>query len=280
MENSNNGASRFTLLIFSFWLLAFSFQPSANAQKASDTLAVLKRFGEVMAFSAKPFVYYKTAGTISTQPILHQAVDSMGTINSELYKVGNDLYFGNEREEVFIQDSLYITVSHYKKTIRVRTVDMATKKRLSVVALERTDIQKYMGRQYTVSQKSVGGGTGQFSFASKASGAYKSLVTVRYKEESRLPVSIDVELDVEKPIPETSLDRLKKQPNYSPDLLKQIDGKTFLVMQQISHTDYITIDGSERKARGMPLWASEVWYDMGQKAFVGKGRCSGYEVQQ
>lgn len=253
---------------------------ASHAQSVRDTTAMLKQLAAVMSFNTRPYVYLQTTSTVVMEPVLHQATDSLGDIKGEVYKVGNEVYSSSGRTETFIQDSLYLTIDHERRTVRVRVVDMASKKKLSESLLKRVDVQETVRGRYTISRFRPQNGAIRFSLAARDTAKAHTTISIDCDASTNLPLLMTVEIWMEKPLDGKTKTWLEQQPNYSPALIVQKNGRDYWAMRQVARTTFDRIS-FQPQANGakMPLWTERLAYETDKNGFVGIGRCKDYEIR-
>lgn len=263
-----------------YLLLTILLIGQSHAQSVRDTTAMLKQLAGVMSFTTRPYVYLQTTSTVVMEPVLHQATDSLGDINGEVYKVGNEVYSGSGRTETFIQDSLYLTIDHGRRTVRVRVVDMASKKKLSESLLKRVDVQEMVRGRYTISKSRPQDGVVRFSLAARDTVKSHTTIGIDCDTSTNLPLLMTVEIWMERPLDGRTKTWLEQQPNYSPSLIVQKDGREYWAMRQVARTtfDRISFQPPANVAK-MPLWTERLVYDTDKKEFVGIGKCKDYDIR-
>jgi len=253
----------------------------ASAQKRSDTTAVIKEFNQVMAFSVQPYLHYSSIISLRSGPMTDTAKGN-SVLHNEFYKVQDDLYYGNEQEEIFLQDSLMVRVSHSRKSIQLSKVDMETKKRVDILPLKKTDMQKMFRERCTLSRLPDEGDIGQILISTHEKQAPQGFVSsdmlVVYHRGSHLPVRMEMSMHVRNEENEQMTQVLKANGFDVVKMVSEKDGKRSLAMTRTASVSFGEIDITKEKATKMPLWRDRVNYDDNSKNYSGKGRCEGYEV--
>ncbi|MBN9384680.1 MAG: hypothetical protein J0H74_28255 [Chitinophagaceae bacterium] len=252
-----------------------------SAQKRSDTAAIIKEFNEVMTFSVQPYLHYSSVISLRSGPMTDTAV-SGSILHNEFYKVQDDLYYGNEQEEVFLQDSLMVRISHSRKTVLLTKVDMATKKRMDVLPLKRTDMQRMLREHCTLSRLPDEGDTGRIMISTHekrmSQGFTYSDMLVVYHRGSHLPVRMEMNMHLRNEENEQMTEALKANGFDVAKMTSVKDGRKSLDMTRTASINFGEIEIVKEKAEQMPLWRDRVDYDGDTKTYNGKGRCEGYEV--
>jgi hypothetical protein len=252
-----------------------------SAQKRSDTTAIIKEFNQVMAFSVEPYLHYSGTISLRSGPMTDTAKGN-NVLHNEFYKVQDDLYYGNEQEEVFLQDSLMVRVSYSRKTIQLSKVDMATKKRMDILPLKRMDMQKMLRERCMLSRLPNEGDIGQIIISTHEKQAPQGFVSsdmlVVYHRGSHLPVRMEMSMHVRNEENEQMTEVLRANGFDVVKMVSEKDGKKSLAMTRTASVSFGEIDVTKEKAAQMPLWRDRVNYDDHSKNYSGKGRCEGYEV--
>jgi len=235
-------------------VLAMSSVYGVIAQDRVDTNAVIKELNQVFSFSVQPYLHYSSVLRVYMDPIIDKSA-SERTLHSEFYKVQDDMYYGNEDEEVYLQDSLMIRINHARKTIQLGKVDVATKKGVDVLPLNSKSMQKMIREQCIVSEEKAGGDTMHINVRSREKrmpqGMTSSNILVTYHKRTHLPMSMEMSMRVSN------------------------DGAS---MSQTASISFGEIQMMAEKAMQMPVWRAQVDYDSDSGNYIGKGRCEGYEV--
>jgi len=254
---------------------------STQAQRSSDTTALIKELNDVMSFAVQPYLHYSSVISLRRGPM----VDTAGTgtvLHNEFYKVQDDLYYGNEQEEIYLQDSLMVRISHARKMIQLSRVDVSTKKRIDLMPLKRADMQRLMREHCTLSGAPGQGDTDQIVIRSQEKQAPQGLTSsemaVTYRRDTHLPVLMELSMHVRQDETEEMVELLKTQGFDVGKMEVEQDGKKTLGMTQTASVSFEGIEMTKEKAMGMPVWTAQVGYDDQSKNFSGKGRCEGYEV--
>jgi hypothetical protein len=254
---------------------------AVSAQKRGDTIAIIKDFNQVMAFSVQSYLHYSSVISLRSGPMA-DTVKGSSVLHNECYKVQDDLYYGNEQEEIFLQDSLMVRISHSRKSIQLSKVDMATKKRMDILPLKRTDMQKMLRERCTLSRLSDEGDAGQILISTHEKqtpqGFVSSDMRVVYDRGSHLPLKMEVSMHLRNEENEQMKNVLKVNGFDVVKMASEKDGKKSLSMTQTASVSFGEIETTKEKATQMPLWRDRVDYDDHSKNYSGRGRCEGYEV--
>lgn len=253
----------------------------ASAQKRSDTAAIIQTFNEVMSFSVQPYLHYSSVISLRSAPMTDTA-RSGSVLHNEFYKVQDDLYYGNEQEEIFLQDSLMVRINHSRKTILLSKVDMATKKRVDILPLKRTDMQKMLREHCTLSRLPDEGDTGRIMISTREKqipqGFTCSDMLVVYRRGSHLPVWMEMNMHLRNEENEQVTEALRANGFDVAKMASVKDGRKSLNMTRTASVNFGEIETTKEKAGQMPLWMDRVDYDSNTETYSGKGRCEGYEV--
>lgn len=266
--------------LFLFGLMLMCGRP-VMAQKKTDTAELIKDFNRVMSFSVQPYLYYTSLTSLFSEPSV-TATDTAILMHNRFYKLKDDLYYGNEQEETFLQDSLLIQISHVRKTIQLNKVDIASKAKLDVMPLQKTDIQKLLREHYTLSQSVENGDTIQLLIRQQSRPGLSDnmVVQLSYMRKTFLPLEMKMIVSAKQKATGEMISQLAAQGVNTDKMVENIGGEPYLVFSQTADTQFTDIKLSEEQAEQMPRWKEEVAYDGNQKTFTGKGICEGYEVIQ
>lgn len=252
-----------------------------SAQKRSDTIAIIKEFNEVMAFSVQPYLHYSSIISLRSSPMM-DTTKGNSILHNEFYKVQDDLYYGNEQEEIFIQDSLMVRVSHSRRTIQLSKVDMATKKRLDVLPLKRTDMQRMLREHCTLSRLADEEDLRRIMISTQEKqtpqGFVSSDMLVVYHRGSYLPVRMEMRMHLRNDENEQMKEALQASGFDIVRLTAEKDGKKCLFLTQTASIGFGEIDITKEKAAQMPLWKDRVEYDGNLRTYKGRDKCVDYEI--
>jgi len=234
-----------------------------------------------MAFAVQPYLHYASITSLHTSP-LTGAADTGNTLHNDFYKYEDDLYYGNEQEETFWQDSLMIQINHHRKTIRVSKVDLASKKKMDLLPLKKMDEQKLLRGHYTISKLPDQGDTGYIIIRSQEGRQSPRIagteMLVAYTKQRRLPVLMQVTMRVREQESGSMVEALRSKGFAVEKMVEEKDGIRSLVMTQMASVQFGLIEKTKEKAMQMPSWKEKIAYDAVVRDFSGKGECSGYEV--
>lgn len=261
-------------------LLLAAISP-ARAQHVRDTINVIRDFNDVMAFAVQPYVYYRSTTSLMTGP-MRNGRDSITRLHGKFYKCGDDIYYGTEAAELFVQDSLMIQIDHHRKAITIRRIDMATKKNIDLLPLKKTDLQKLLRGHYLVAETPVGGDTAVISIRSQPDIALtrwrSSEMRMEYKKDTHLPLIMEVMMRVPQQGSEQTGNLLRQQ-GFNVDKMKDsLNGMPFFVMNETAAVRFDEVATTREQAIQMPLWTEKLAYDRVTGQFRGTGACEGYVV--
>lgn len=252
-----------------------------QGQRPSDTTALIKEFNQVMSFSVQPYLHYSSVISLYRSPMT-DTTGKNNVLHNEFYKVLDDLYYGNEQEEFYLQDSLMVRINHARKLIQLSKVDVASKKKVDVLPLKKNDMQKMLRERCILSGAPLQGDTEQIIIQSperqSPQGFMSSDMAVKYERGTHLPVQMELSMHVRQDETEQMVEVLKAEGFDVRKMELEKDGKMTLTMTQTASVYFGNIEMTKTKAEQMPLWTASVTYDEASGNFSGKGRCEGYEV--
>jgi hypothetical protein len=263
------------LLIF---LLLATGAP-AIAQSAADTAAVIGEFDEVMAFAVQPYVHFTCVMALHAGPMLPPG-DTGRILHSDFYKYEDNLYYGNEQEEMYLQDSLMIRVNHHQKVIQISKVDVATKKNMDILPLKRTDRQKLLRNRYTIGKMPDRGDTGVIVIrpqAGRTAGeSMNTEILMEYAKSSHLPLLM--RMTTRQRASETVAGALKANGFDVVHMVEEEAGIRSLIMTQTASMRFETMDTTKETAMHMPLWKDKIAYDPMSGNYMGRGDYTDYRI--
>jgi hypothetical protein len=235
---------KMTIRILRFLLLLSSLQ-SATAQTSRDTTAVIKEFNEVMAFAVQPYLHYSNILSFRSGPLINLA-DTGQTLHGSFYKDGDDLYYGNEQEETFWQDSLMIHVDHHRKMIQVSKVDIASKKNMDILPLKKMDKQRLLRSHYTIARLPEQGDTEYIVIRSQEGkipiGAAATEMLLAYTRQGHLPLLMKVTMRLRQPASGQAEEVLQSKGFDVSKMREEKDGQSVLVMTQTASVQFKAIE--------------------------------------
>ncbi|MDR3715179.1 MAG: hypothetical protein P4L51_20385 [Puia sp.] len=252
----------------------------ANAQRPADTTALIDEFDKVLSFAVQPYVYYTSVTSLHSGPMI-AGKDSATVLRNNFYKVNDDLYYGNDKQETYLQDSLLVQIDHQRKTIQLRKVDVATKKRMDILPLKRGEVQKMLRRQYELVGMPGEGDTGRILVRSREGVRTTGVSTemaLQYSKRSYLPRFLEMSLRTRQPGSEQMEGALRSQGFDISRMVSEKEGSRSLVITQTVSIQFGEISLDREKALNMPSWKDKVNYDPASNGFSGVGACTGYEM--
>lgn len=254
-----------------------------NAQERQDTTASIKAFNKVMEFAVQPDLYYTSTTSIHSVPAI-RVPGNTAVLHNVFYKVNNDLYYGNEQEEVYLQDSVMITVNHIRKTILINKVDVATKEKMDLMPLKKASMQKMLRERFVISQQKRQGDTLAITIRSQdrtnLGNMANTEMVVLYSKPGYLPYAMEVTQQMRQPASEQLLAVLNSQGLMTQTTLTETQGVKYINMSQTATINFSAIETSGKKSREMPLWKSSLVFDDQLQSFKGINKCAEYEVTQ
>ena len=254
-----------------------------RAQKVADTMAIIRDFDNVMEFAVQPYVHFTAKVILSNGPMLPPG-DTGRVMHAEFYKLRDDLYYGIEAQEVYLQDSLMVRVDHEHRMIQIDRVDVATKKNLDVLPLKRKDKDKLFRNRYSASRVAGRGDTTEIRFASAPAARYPGsralAVRVVYSRNAHLPLLMEITTTVWEPESEEATAGLRSNGFNVQQMKQETGGVRGLVMSQTAAMQFGSVQLTEQSAGAMPLWTRRLAYDPVSGEFSAIGVCDGYRVMK
>ena len=251
---------------------------SSFSQTTQDTAALVTEFGKVMSFATQPYLYCTTLTKMNSIPVLEEQ-DTL-SYQGVFYKYLTDLYCGNGREELYMQDSLMIQVNHNRKSIWISKVDIASKDRMSFLPVNNTQVQELFRKKYEISKTRVNGNASRFDLKTNqnmnTSIAITTTIGLEYETKNYLPLLMQIGIHMQHPATDEILTVLRDENTEYNKLLQTIDGVKYLIRLQNIVLSFLEIDNTIEAANKMPSWKYILDYD--EKEFIPKGLCKGYEV--
>ena len=253
------------------------------AQKNQDTAAIISAFNRVMEFAVQPDLYYTSTTSMHSIPAI-RIPGSTPVLHNVFYKVNNDLYYGNEQEEVYLQDSLMITINHIRKTILINKVDVATKEKMDLMPLKKASMQKMLREHFVISQQQRQGDTLAITIHShdrtELGNMANTEMVVLYSKPSYLPYAMQVTQQMRQPASEQLLAVLNSQGLMTQTTLTETQGVKYIYMSQTATINFSAIETSGKKSKDMPVWKNSLSFDEQLQSFKGTNKCAEYEVTQ
>lgn len=267
--------------IFLGFVLLLVISRAGMAQRSTDTSAVIREFNDVMAFTVQPYLHYTSVTSLRTGPMTPLA-DTGRILQGSFYKYDDDLYYGSDQEEMYLQDSLMIKVDHLHKTIQVSKVDVATKKNMDLLPLKKMDRQKLLRSHYTISKMPEEGDTESIVIRSLAardvgqSGGQEMLM--EYTKQGHLPLLMQITVRIREQATDQVEGMLKSSGFDVQQMREDLAGQQSLVMTQTASVRFGAMETTREAAMQMPLWKEKLSYDPVSGNYSGKGDYSGYRI--
>lgn len=261
------------------WLLLVS--PAwMYSQPATDTAALIMEYNKVISFTAQPYIHYTTLTKLDANPVL-QSQDT-ASLAGTFFKNNTDIYSNNVKEEMYLQDSLMVSINNDRKTIWINKVNVDTKEKLNEVTAFGKEVQEIMKRNYTISKSSPDGNTGRIVFETRkpqnSTATTNTRITIEYNSNNWLPRNIAIEISMKEPVDEEMLEALKEEEVDEKKLVQEINGVKYLVRKQSMNIQFTSIKKDKESVGQMPSYHSCLDYDGATGGYTGKGKYKDYEV--
>ena len=251
------------------------------AQADEDTSAVIREFDNLMAFATQPHLHYSFVLALHSGPMLPPA-DTGQILHGNFYKSGDDLYYGTEQDETYLQDSLMIVVDRRREMIQINRVDVATKKNMDLLPLAKKKRQKLFRNEYTISKMPDQGDTGTMVMRSHPIRTGARITTAeiltQYSKSGQVPLLMRLTTEVRQQQSPQILQMLRTSGYDVQQMSVDQGGIRSLLVSSTMSMRYGTMDTTEATAQRMPWWKDRIAYDPRTGNFSGKGECRGYRV--
>lgn len=263
------------------WLIvSIGWMTGAGAQPVNDTTAIINDFNKVMSFATAPFLYYATTTKMNSWPVLEER-DTM-SVKGVFYKKGTELYYFNDLEETFLQDSLLIQINNDRKTIWVSRVDAETRDKLSTSLLDNKKIRELFRKSFRITRTITSANNVLLDFEQKQGLEDKSSVTtiisLEYDAGNYHPVSMKMDVCMREPADDDLIATLASEGITDPRLVEIKDGQKFIIRKQAVSISFSGIDTSPDKSGSMPSWKDKLVLNGQNGEFEGKGPFREYEI--
>jgi hypothetical protein len=259
-------------------LIFISF--SVSTATAQDTAAMVKEFNTVMSFSVQPYLHYNARTVVASTPVM-QPEDTMN-FSGEFYKNETNIYYASNREEMFLEDSLFIEINNERKSIWISKVDVSTKDKMNVLPLANKDLQQLFRQKYLISKTITDKEFSKLNFETKQYFDSVSMVIVnvglQYSGKKMLPQLLEMNVHMKQRIDDAAEQQIKSQGINGAAAVQVIDNDKFFVRTQKVSVNFSDIDNTKEKAMQIPSWKSRLDYDLANNEFSGKGIYAGYEI--
>jgi hypothetical protein len=257
------------------------FSPAlAFCQQTTDTAALIMEYNKVMSFTAQPYIHYTTLTQLGASPVL-QSQDT-ASMYGEFFKNNTEIYSNNVREEMYMQDSLMVSINNDRKTIWLNKVDVDTKERMNVITAFGKEVQEIMKRNYIISKQLSSDNISRIFFETRkpqsSIAVNNTRITVAYDNTTFLPRDINIEISMKDPVDEEILAALKEEEVDEKKLVQEIDGVKYLIRKQSMHIQFIDIKNDKDTLVQMPSYNSCLDYNAVTQEYAGKGKYKDYEV--
>ena len=269
---------RSAITIFLFVVLVVITNVS-RAQKHTDTTALIKELNKVMSFAAQPYLYFSCDMSMHATPSYSQADTNI--LHSTFFKLDNNLYYGNEQEEIYLQDSLVVRINHARKIIQVNKINMADRDNINIMPLKKTDVQKMLRENYSIAGANAAGDTAILVMQSQEKrtpqGIGTETVQVTYDKKHYWPFTLEITTRLRQPASAQLLGLLAARGIEAQQVIEQKDGQQYINMTQTAAVRFADINTTKEKVLKKPVLTEELAQD-DKGGFTGKGTCEGYEV--
>jgi len=245
--------------------------------QSQDKASLIKEFNKVMSFSVQPYLHYITHTTMEASPVL-QLADTLSD-KGEFYKNGNDIYYRNTSEEMFLEDSFFIRINNEKKTIWISKVDVTSKDKMNLLPLSHGKMQKLFEKEYAVSKIAVNKESSRLNFNpfSQSFSAITTNIGLQYSNKNKIPELLQLTVSMKQPVSDETVKQVKSS-SEEKQLIQVIDGLPYLVRRQSVTIRFEDIDYSKEKAMQIPSWKSRIGFNQADGVFTGKDKYSDYEI--
>ncbi len=266
-----------------FYLAVFFFNflfPGFSQQQ--DTAALIKEFKKVADFSRQPYLYYSMQTRLESSPMI--SCTDTATTDAEFYRNGTDVYYKNGAEELFLEDSLLISVNHEKKTIWISKTDKSSKESSAGLFPGNKVLQDMLKKGFTIQKPLTSDGFSHLQFTNKQmaglSNVLSSRINISYHHDTFLPLALHIEMRMQQPADEDLVTQIKNMGVAEKKLLQEIDGSLYLVRSQTMSCAFNTISTSKEKAALIPKWQNKISFDAADHRFVGMAELQEYTLSQ
>lgn len=265
-----------------FCSLAFllSISIAANSQYAADTGQLIKEFNKVMSFAAEPYVFFTTVTKMNATPVLQER-DTI-RVNGVFYKKENNLYYSNEVEEMYLEDSLLVQINNERKTIWISKIDVSTKDKMNILPLNNQQLQELFQKRYSVVKSITIAGMVRLDFETKSEETVTSGVSTRigleYSQNTLLPSNIEMRVQIQQPVEDEMAAELQKENPKEKSLIQIIGNVKYLMRTQSVNISFAGVSITKDKAMQIPLWTEKLTYNSIGRQFTGRGIYKDYEV--
>ena len=248
-----------------------------TAAQSQDKASLVKEFNKVMSFAVQPYLYYTTRITMEASPVL-QPADTLSDMG-EFYKNGNDIYYSNMHEEVFLEDSFFIRINNEKKTIWISKVNVDSKDNMNVLPLSTAKIQRLFEKEYIINKIAVNDRSSRLNFRpfSQNASGLTTEIGLQYSNKNNTPELMELAITMKQAVSDEMVQQVKSN-GKERQLIQVIDGLPYLVHHQSVKIRFEEIDYSKEKAVQIPSWKSRIGFDPADGVFSGKNNYSDYEI--
>lgn len=252
---------------------------SGYSQPSADTAALIKEFNKVLAFTVRPFLYYSTITKMNAVPVL--GVEDTGSKRGEYYKNGDNIYYSNQKDEIFLEDSFLVQVNHDHKTIWISKVDKDVKEKMNVLPLTNKNVSEIFRKNYSISRTALGNGVARLNFETKGGSGIsgvKTQIRLEFNENDFLPRKMEIEVNMQEPAEDELLELLRNEGVDAMQTVQVIDNEKYIIRKQQLTIIFSDMDTSREKAFQAPTWKGILDFNSSGAVFTGKGIYKEYEV--
>ncbi len=253
---------------------------TAFCQQAEDTLALITEFKKVMSFTTQQYMHYETITKLSAEPVI-ESIDTM-SIKGEFFKNGTEIYSNNQKEELYMQDSFMVDINNDRKTIWISKVDVSSKEKMNILPLHEKALSDMFKKNFHISKSKINADIYRISFkeriAEYSTSSTSTSITLEYSVQSFLPNFIEIEINLKQPVDEAMIVSLKEEGYDELKLIKEFDGKKYLIRKQVMKILFKEINNEKEHVVKMPSYKDCFEFDLETQEYKAKGFYSGYEI--
>lgn len=248
------------------------------AQSAADTALAVKDLNKVMLFTKKPNLYYSAKNQLLSVPIL-QGEDTLNS-TSKFYKLGNQIYFTDGRQETYITDTLMVHVNNERKQIWITKIDTSFRTGGDLLFFNEPAITKKLLAGYSIAETDGTSNISTIELVSKDD-KYNDTQTIidwAFNKQTWYPKNLSLSVTMKRAVDDADIQYLKDKGVYQASLIKTINGQKYLSRKQTMTTVFGNISTSRDKALTIPSLSDKIIFNTQTGNFEPAGIYSNYQV--
>lgn len=247
------------LLITALLFLLLSFNYTVKAQSKKDTANWIAEFKELFSFGVSNNIKYTLHTSFNANPVLDKA-DTLQVFTTYMRKE-NLVYYKNNFEEMYLNDSLLVTIDHEQKQIKIEQLKQGDFEKLSIVNVNTKLFTNLLKDRFTISKKQIGSDSVKYELVSKDSVIQNkdnfSKIEVYNLLGQKVPLNLTFSSSQKMPLQAQDIAQLKQMDNKIEKQYVVFEGETFLQRNQQMKW-FFTSFSNNVQAIDVPAYSSKI----------------------